>query len=79
MIYVQLSKTNRSNNAGISAEINRVRNALGKTDSEKLKRDYRRHLKRLKAEAKEYCRLTSQSYSKLERKFNAESQVQQTG
>ena len=61
------------------AEINRVRNALGKTDSEKLKRDYRRHLKRLKAEAKEYCRLTNQSYSKLERKFNAASQVQQTG
>ncbi len=52
-------------------EIGRIRAALGKTKSERLKKDYRKHLKRLTGEAKEYCRLTNQSYLKLEKEFNA--------
>lgn len=56
------------------AEIKRVREALGKTKSERLKKDYHKHLKRLTGEAKEYCRLTNQSYLKLEKEFNASAQ-----
>lgn len=56
------------------AEINRVKNALGKTKSEVLKKEYRKHLKRLTGEAKEYCKLTSQSYSKLEREYSETAQ-----
>ena len=46
-------------------EINRVKEAIHKTESPHLKQDYQKHLKRLKKELREYCYYRGFAYKEI--------------
>ena len=53
-----------ANRDELVAEIKRVEKAIKKTDSEKLRRDYKKHLHRIKKDLREYDRQMGQWQTK---------------
>lgn len=46
-------------------EIKRLKEAIAKTDSKYLKRDYRKNIRRLEEDLKEYCSYRGFEYGKI--------------